>query len=149
MIKPVPLWMLLLTAAAAAPATAQVKAGALTLEEPVMRAVAGGGANTAGYLTIVNSGTAPDKLVSASCTCARSVQVHESHVMNGTAMMMAVGPLEIPAGGKVSFSPGGYHLMVMGLKAGLADGATQELTLKFQHAGEIKVPFQVRSRIGQ
>jgi copper(I)-binding protein len=133
--------------AAAAPVLAQVRAGDLTVKDPVMRAVAPGVANTAGYLTIVNAGSKADRLVSVACTCAKSVEIHLSHVMNGMAMMMPAGPVEVPAGGQAVFSPGGYHLMVVGLKAPLADGGSQELTLKFQHAGEVKVPFQVKARI--
>jgi copper(I)-binding protein len=138
----------LLALAVAAPAVAEVKAGDLTVQDAAMRAVAPGVANTAGYLTILNGGSKPDQLLSASCTCAKSVEVHLSHVMNGMAMMMPAGPVEIPAGGKISFAPGGYHLMVMGLKAPLKDGGSQELTLKFEHAGALTVPFAVKAKIG-
>ena len=139
--------VLLLVLAAAAPAAAEVRAGDLTIKGAVIRAVAPGVANTAGYLTIANSGAKADKLVSASCSCAKSVEVHLSHVMNGMAMMMPPGPVEIPAKGQVSFSPGGYHLMVTGLKAPLVDGGVQTLTLKFEHAGTVSAPFQVSAKI--
>ncbi len=137
----------LLALLAAAPSIAQVKAGELTIKDPVMRAVAPGVANTAGYLTVANAGAKPDKLLSAACACARSVEIHLSHVMDGTAMMMPSSPVEVPAGGQVSFAPGGYHLMVVGLKAPLSDGGVQTLTLKFQHGGTVMVPFQVRAKI--
>ena len=132
----------------ASPVAAQVKAGDLTVRDAVIRAVAPGVPNTAGYLVIANAGAKPDKLVSAACTCARSVEVHLSHVMNGTAMMMPAGSVDIPAGRTVSFAPGGYHLMVTGLKAPLKDGGSQELTLKFEHAGTLVVPFAVKAKIG-
>lgn len=138
----------LLVLAAASPAAAQVKAGDLTIKDAVMRAVATGVPNTAGYLTIVNAGSRSDRLLSVSCACARSVELHLSHVMDGTAMMMPAGPVELPAGRTVSFAPGGYHLMVMGLKTPLVDGGSQEFTLKFEHAGEVKAPFAVKAKIG-
>ena len=43
--------------------------------------------------------------------------------------------LEIPAGGSVQFKPGGYHIMLMGLKAPLKKGDMIMLQLKFEHAG--------------
>ena len=138
---------LVLTALAGG-AGAQTHAGALTLQGAVVRAVPAGVPNTAAYLTIVNGGAMPDRLLSVSCDCARAVEMHISHVMNGMAMMMPSGPVEIPAGGQVSFAPGARHLMVMGLKAPLADGSTQEMTLKFQAAGTVKAGFAVKSRIG-
>jgi copper(I)-binding protein len=138
---------ILAAAALAGPAAAATQAGALTVKDAVIRAVPAGVANTAGYLTIVNAGARPDRLVSVSCDCARSVELHISHLMNGVAMMMPSGPVEIPAGGSVSFSPGGRHLMVVGLKAPLKDGSSQDLTLKFQNAGTIRAAFAVKSRL--
>jgi copper(I)-binding protein len=137
-----------LFAALAAPAAAEeVRAGDLVIRDAVVRAMPAGVPNTAAYLTIVNEGSRPDRLESASCDCARSVEPHLSHVMNGQAMMMPTGPVTVPAKGQVSFSPGGYHLMVMGLKAPLKDGARQEMTLKFQHAGAVKAAFLVETKI--
>ena len=139
---------LALAALAAAPASAaDTAAGDLTIKGAVMRAVGPGVANTAGYVTIVNRGARDDKLLSASCACARSLELHLSHVMDGTAMMMPAGEVLVPAGGQVSFAPGGYHLMIMGLKSPLSDGASQAVTLKFQRAGAVKATFDVRSRI--
>jgi copper(I)-binding protein len=132
----------------AGPAVAQeTHAGDLMIKDAVVRAMPPGVPNTSGYLTIVNAGAKPDALVSASCDCARSVEPHLSHVMDGQAMMMPTGPVTVPAKGQVSFSPGGYHLMVMGLKTPLKDGSVQEMTLKFRHAGSVKVPFRVATRI--
>jgi copper(I)-binding protein len=137
----------LIAAALAGPAAAHAETSAVTVKDAVVRAVPAGSPNTAGYMTIVNAGTKADRLLSASCACARSVEVHISHVMNGMAMMMRSGPVEIPAGGSVAFSPGGRHLMIMGLKGELKDGASQELTLKFQNAGAVKASFAVKSRV--
>ena len=128
-------------------AAAEVKAGDLIIRDPVIRAVAAGVANTAGYLTIANAGAKSDKLVSVTCACAKSVEVHLSHVMNGTAMMMPSAPVDVPAGGQVSFAPGGYHLMLVGLKAPLIEDKPQMLIMKFQHAGAVPVTFSVRTRI--
>jgi copper(I)-binding protein len=137
---------ILLAVAAAGPAAAQTKVGELTISGAVIRAAPAGVANTAGYLTIANAGARPDRLIAASCACAGRVEVHITHVMNGTAMMMA-SAAEVPAGGQVSFAPGGLHLMITGLKGPLADGQSQPLTLKFAHAGQVSVPFAVMSKI--
>ena len=134
-----------LPAPLAAPMTAW--AGTLSVKDAVVRAVPTGVPNTAAYLTIVNAGAKPDKLISVSCDCARSVEIHLSHVMNGMAMMMPSGPVDVPAGGQVSLSPGGRHLMVMGLKSPLVDGAVQDMTLKFRDAGAVQVGFTAQVRI--
>ncbi len=138
----------LLAASVAGSAVAQEsKVGALSIRGAVVRAVPPGVPNSAGYMVIANAGTKEDRLVSATCLCARAVEIHLSHVMNGTAMMMPAGALTIPAGGQIAFGPGGYHLMILGLKQPLQDGAVQPLTLRFQRAGAVVTPFQVKARI--
>ena len=127
----------------------EVKAGDLTISSLAVRATPPGVPNSAGYMTIANAGAKPDKLLSVSCACAARVEAHMSHVMNGQAMMMPAGPVNVPAGGKVAFAPGGLHLMITGLKAPLVDGGMQELTLKFARAGTVKAGFHVRAKIDQ
>ena len=138
---------ILLAVAAAGPAmAAETRAGDLTISNAVIRAVPAGINSTAGYLSIANAGARTDKLLSASCACAGKVEVHVTHVMNGSAMMMP-GEATAPAGAKVSFAPGGLHLMMTGLKTPMVDGSTQPVTLKFQRAGAVSVPFQVKTRV--
>ncbi len=121
-------------------------AAGLQVQGAELRAVAAGAPSTAGYMTVVNPG-AEDQLLSATCACAAKVEAHLSHVMNGMAMMMPAGPVEVPAGGQIAFRPGSYHLMFTGLKGALKDGGSQPVTLKFAHAGAMTVDFQVHARI--
>ena len=53
----------------------------------------------------------------------------------------------VPAHGRVAFSPDGMHVMLMGLRGRLVDGARQPMTLRFEHAGPVTASFQVRARI--
>ena len=57
--------------------------------------------------------------------------------------MLPVVALEIPAGGSVDLKPGGYHIMLMGLKAPLKKGGMVMLQLKFEHAGLVDVMANV------
>ena len=64
--------------------------------------------------------------------------------MDGGVMRMREVPsLEIPAGGKVTLAPGGYHLMMLDLKHPLVAGAKAPITLTFAHAGSIDVEADV------
>jgi copper(I)-binding protein len=138
--------MLLAAALIATPALVQaheVKAGDLTLQHPHLRASMGQSPTTAGYLTIVNSGTVADRLVSVSCACASGVMVHSTQITGGMASMKALSGVDVPAGGTVVLAPGGMHLMVMGLKAPIKAGAMVDMTLTFAKAGKVKTPFMV------
>jgi periplasmic copper chaperone A len=127
--------------------SAEIKVGALTLRDPVVRASLGRNPNTAAYLTVANSGAKSDQLLSASCACAATVEAHATMNHNNMMSMMPVRPLVIAPHASLTFKPGGLHLMVTGLKAPLVDGQVQEMTLRFEHAGAIKVPFKVQARI--
>lgn len=140
---------LLLTGANApaliAPAAAhEFKVGKLTLQHPWTRATTG--KVGAGYTTIVNTGTNADQLVSASSPAVDKVEIH-SMTMDGGVMKMRPLPdgIAIPAGGTSKLAPGGYHLMLLGLKAPLVEGKLVPLTLNFAKAGPVKVELKVEA----
>ncbi|MCF8505495.1 MAG: copper chaperone PCu(A)C [Caulobacter sp.] len=103
------------------------------------------GGNGAGYAVISNSGTAADKLTAASSPVAARIEIHESMVMNGQAMMHPrPGGLAVPAGGTAVLRPGGFHLMLMGLKQPLKTGEQFPVTLTFKKAGKQTIDFIVQ-----
>ena len=97
-----------------------------------------------GFLTITNTGSADDRLVSATSPAAEDVQIHEMK-MDGDMMKMSQLPdgLVIPAGQTVTLAPGGYHLMFMKLKAPFVEGQAVPVTLTFEKAGTIDVRLEV------
>lgn len=124
---------------AAAPALAQV-----AVDGPWLRETAPGARTGAGYGLLVNGGKAEDRLLGGSTPVAARVEVH-SMTMDGGVMRMrpVTGGLAIPAGGRVALKPGGYHLMLIGLKQPLRRGAMVPVTLDFARAGPLKLSFRV------
>lgn len=120
------------------------KLGALEIAHPWARATPPSAPAGGGFLKITNTGTTPDRLISASSPGADIVQVHEMK-MDGSVMRMreVEKGLEIPAGGSVTLAPGGYHLMMMGLKAPFKQGAAVPVTLVFEKAGKIDVELAI------
>ena len=122
---------------------APVKIGDLTIDDAFARATPKGSEVGAGYLTIHNDGASADRLTSVSADFAQA-QVHEMKMKDGVMQMREVtGGLEIPAHGTVKLSPGGYHVMFVGLKKPLVKGETVKATLTFEHAGQAEVQFPV------
>ena len=120
------------------------KLGALEISQPWARATASTAPTGGGYLTITNTGKTPDRLISASSPAADKVQVHEMK-MDGNIMRMRQVDhgLEIPPGATVKLAPGGLHLMMMGLKGPLKQGAHVPVTLTFEKAGHIDIELAV------
>ena len=119
------------------------KAGDLIIEHPWARATPGGAQVAGGYLTIVNKGTAPDRLVGGSIASAAKFGLHQMTMDNGVMKMRPTGPLEIPAGGKLTLDPSAKHIMFTGLTGPLKKGQEIEGTLVFEHAGTVPVRFDV------
>jgi copper(I)-binding protein len=134
--------VLTLAVAGAAQAHA-VKTGALTLSDLQVRATPAGVPTSAAYLTIANAGKAADRLMSIDCACADAAMMHETEIKGGISSMSMVDSVIIPAGGKIAFSPGGLHVMLVGVKGPLKAGRTQQMTLRFEKAGTVKAGFDV------
>jgi uncharacterized membrane protein YgcG len=61
----------------------------------------------------------------------------------GADTMVALGPVKIPAHGRVDFTPGHDHLMLQGLTRKLKVGQHVTVSLRFAHAGLIRVVIPV------
>jgi copper(I)-binding protein len=130
--------LLYLLLAAALPAAAQIN-----IENPWTRATPPGAKVAGGYMTVVNRGAAPDKLVGASSSAAARVETHV-HIMEGNVMKMrAVPGYEIPANGRFELKPGGAHLMFMDIKGPFKQGEKVPVKLRFERAGELEVELAV------
>lgn len=78
------------------------------------------GRPAAGYLTIIG-GAEADRLVGVTSP-GLQVELHETTKMDGGMMTMAATPnVPVPAGARIAFAPGGRHLMIFGLRPGVAD----------------------------
>ena len=131
---------------AATPALAtDYKLGSLEITQPWTRATAATAPTGAGFLTITNKGTTPDRLVSVRTSAANQSEIHEMK-MEGNVMRMREldGGLVIAPGATVALAPGGFHVMMMGLKAPLKEGTSVPLTLVFEKAGSIDVELSVK-----
>lgn len=97
-----------------------------------------------GFVTIYNSGTIDDRLVSASSPAAAVVQLHNMVMDNGVMIMREFeNGIEIPAGAVVALRPGGMHIMFIDAPKSFAAGETVDVTLAFETAGEIVLHLPV------
>jgi copper(I)-binding protein len=118
--------------------------GSATQAMQDMAGMAGSGPTSAAYFVVVNQGSEADTLVGATSGVASKAEFHETRIVNDVAEMVPIPRLDVPAGGRVEFKPGGYHLMLEGLTQDLKVGETIKLTLQFEKSGAITldVPIQ-------
>ena len=119
-----------LAALVTAPAGAQT--ATVKVEGAWARASVQGQTGTGAFMRL----TAQDgaRLVRAESPAAGVTEVHEMKMEGDVMKMRAIPALELPAGKTVELKPGGYHVMLLDLKAPLAKDTAVPLTLVFQDA---------------
>lgn len=140
----------LITAALTTVCAVSAFAQNVTVTDAWARATVQGQKATGAFMKITAKDNA--KLVGVSSPAAGVAEIHEMK-MEKDVMKMAALPngLELPAGKAVELKPGGYHVMLMDLKAPLGADSTVPLTLTFKDAKgmesklELKVPVSAKA----
>jgi copper(I)-binding protein len=71
-------------------------------------------------------------------------QIHEMVMSGGNMTMQEVESIPVKAGVTITFKPGGYHVMLIGLAQPLASGGTISVTLRFAKAGDVVVAVPIQ-----
>jgi hypothetical protein len=104
------------------------------------------GATVAGvFMSIANQGKDADRLVGVASPAAAQVEIHEMAVDGGMMKMRAVQGIELKPGATVQLRPGGYHVMLEGLKQPLKQGDQISLKLTFEKAGTLEFMVKVEA----
>lgn len=83
-------------------------------------------------------------LVGVSSPAAGVTQLHEMKLEGSIMTMRPVPALDLPAGKTVELKPGGYHVMLMDLKAPLKKDSTLPLTLTFKDAKGVQSKLEIK-----
>ena len=100
-----------------------------------------------GVFMDLQSGRDNAKLLSVTTDAATSAEIHEMRMEDNVMKMRAVPSVSLPSGQTVSLKPGGYHIMLMGLKKPLVAGTNVELTLEVMHADGTKEKVAVSAPV--
>lgn len=124
----------------------EYKIGQIVVDHPVAFETPKTARVGAGYMVIRNAGEA-DRLLEVRADFPK-VQLHESvEDDKGVMSMEHLMSVEVPAGGELAFTPGGKHVMFVGLDGDpLEDGEKIPAVLVFEKAGELEVVFNVEKR---
>lgn len=84
-------------------------------------------------------------LVEVQSSAAGIIEIHEMKLVNNVMKMRAVEQVALPAGQPVELKPGGYHVMLMDLKAPVKAGGTIPLTLVFEGKDKKRFTMEVKA----
>ncbi|WP_298358107.1 copper chaperone PCu(A)C [Rhodoblastus sp.] len=97
------------------------------------------------YLAIANNGAEVDHLVAASTDVAGAAEVSGVRILQDVPNQRHLVNVDIAPGGKILFSPGGYHILLRNLKHPLVAGERFRVVLTFEKAGDIPLDVEVEA----
>jgi copper(I)-binding protein len=138
------LGLALLTTASAAVARTDAAACLPKVSKGWIRAAPPGATMLAGYAEVRNDCREPFILTGAKAADFVMAQVHESRIENGSSRMLHAKRTTLPAGGTLSFAPGGYHLMLMHPRKAMPEGTVVKLELLLEDGRSVPAELTVR-----
>lgn len=79
----------------------------------------------------------PARLLGVSSPAAETAELHEMKMEGNVMRMRAIDALPLPAMQDVQLKPGGYHVMLLGLKGQLKTGDAVPVTLRLEQGGKV------------
>jgi hypothetical protein len=121
-----------------------VKLGNLVLYNAFTRAMPPTARAGGGFVSVYNTGTEDDRLLSAASPEAKNTQLHNMIMDNGVMVMREFeNGIAVPAGAVTALKPGGMHIMFIDAPKPFEMGGTVNVTLTFEKAGEITLELPV------
>ncbi|MEN9543535.1 MAG: hypothetical protein RLZZ598_368 [Pseudomonadota bacterium] len=132
---------------------AAASAQSVKVSDPWVRATVAQQSATGAFMQLQSAKGA--RVLEVRSPVAALAEIHEMAMKGDMMQMRPVQALDLPAGKTVEFKPGGYHLMLMGLKQPLKAGDSVPLSLIVETADgrhetlEIKAPVRALGSTGQ
>ncbi|MDP1526128.1 MAG: copper chaperone PCu(A)C [Rhodocyclaceae bacterium] len=140
---------LLLATSFATPVFAAGAADQISVFDPYVRMAPPGAKTTGAFMVIKNAGDKDTQLVSANAQAANVTELHNHINDNGVMRMRQVKEIAVPAKGEAVLKPGGYHVMLIDMKAPLKEGDHVVIKLGFGDGSSKEVHASVtKSNIG-
>ena len=113
-----------------------VAAQTVTISNAWVRATVQGQKATGAFMNLTAQKST--RLVGVKTEAASVAEIHEMKMENDVMRMKRVPFIDLPAGQTVALKPGGFHVMLMGLKEPLPADSHVQLTLLFEDANGVK-----------
>lgn len=127
----------------AAPQASEIQAGDLRIQDSHVSMLPRAAKNAAVFMTIVNDGAVPDRLIGVTTTRSRRSGLMDMNMHDGLMRMVPADHFDIPSKESLKFTATGKHVMLMDLDEPLQVDETFTMVLTFSNAGEIEVGVTV------
>ncbi len=124
------------------------QAAPVDIIDPWFRALPGS-LPAGGYFTVQNNTRHDIVITEVSSDACGMLMIHRSSNKGGMSSMDMVMRATVPAGGRLVFAPGGYHLMCTGPTSKMKIGARVPVVLSLSDGTAVVVAFTVRGANGR
>lgn len=129
--------------------TLSLMASTIEVEDAYARATPPNLPNSAAFMTIENESDKNVALIKAESSVSNVVELHTHDMKNGVMKMYQVPQIDIKANSKTVLKPGGFHVMLIGLKQKpLKVGEHIDLKLYFSNDETITLQLPIKSVMG-
>jgi copper(I)-binding protein len=97
-----------------------------------------------GYVTFENASDKAVSIVGAESSDYAEAMIHRSSTEGGMGRMEMMHAVPLPAGGKLAFAPGGYHVMLMDAKHPVKPGDKVVVTFALSDGQKLPVTLLAR-----
>lgn len=117
----------------------------VSVEKPWVRGTVQGQTSSGAFMELKSKDGAA--VVGVESPVAGVVEIHEMRMDGNVMRMRAVSRIDLPAGKTVELKPGGYHVMLMGLKRPLKKGDVVPLKLRVEGKDKTVKTVDVRAEV--
>ncbi|MEO0444358.1 MAG: copper chaperone PCu(A)C [Pseudomonadota bacterium] len=120
-----------------------------TVRHVLGKATSPGVLTTAVYFEIVNTDEIDWVLIGGNTDIAENVEIHEHALIDGLTQMRKIDSITIKKQSSLLFEPGGYHIMLIGLKKQLRSDEKINLSLQFQNREQEDLIVDIVDKISE
>lgn len=125
---------------------AGVAACDLRIDSGWVRLPAPGSTTVAAYARISNTGKLPRDIVGIDTPIANMSHLHETQLEGSVAKMRAISQFTVPAGASIELSPGGRHIMMLGVVQRLKIGDQIRVNITDSSGCSVAADFPVLAK---
>ncbi|QKJ21983.1 copper chaperone PCu(A)C [Poseidonibacter lekithochrous] len=117
-----------------------IYASSITVKNAYVRATPPSLPNSAAFMELHNSSDKDISVMSASSDASKVAELHTHDMKDGVMMMYQVPKIDIKANSSTTLKPGGFHVMLLGLKTKpLKEEMNVEINLNLSNGQTLKV----------
>ena len=116
----------------------------ISIENAYIKIVPAVSPNSVAFLSVKNGTNKEVKLVKVESDVSNSVEMHNMTMDAGVMKMRQIDSILIPANSSVELKPGGFHIMLIGLKSALKKEDKKAFTFYFDNGQKEKMELLVK-----